>query len=42
MKNDISFKELKESGYRDRTISEEIRENLTERIKNKQTIFEGL
>ncbi len=42
MKNDITFKELKESGYRDRTISEEIRQNLTERIKNKQPIFEGL
>lgn len=42
MKNDITFKELKDSGYTDKTISEEIQANLISRIKAKEPVFEGL
>ncbi|CAM2836878.1 magnesium chelatase [Chryseobacterium flavum] len=42
MKNDITFKELKKSGYTDKTITEEIRANLISRIKAKEPVFEGL
>lgn len=42
MKNDITFKELKDSGYTHTTINEEIKANLTARIKAKQPVFEGL
>jgi magnesium chelatase subunit I len=33
---------LKASGYKSRTIKEELRENLIRRLKNKQTVFEGI
>nr|WP_315030065.1 sigma 54-interacting transcriptional regulator [uncultured Chryseobacterium sp.] len=42
MKNDITFKELKKSGYSDKTINEEIQANLISRIKAKEPVFEGL
>ncbi|QDP84488.1 magnesium chelatase [Chryseobacterium sp. SNU WT5] len=42
MKNDITFKELKDSGYTDRTISQEIQANLIAKIKAKESVFEGL
>lgn len=42
MKNDITFKELKDSGYTHTIINEEIKANLTARIKAKQPVFEGL
>jgi magnesium chelatase subunit I len=42
MKEEITFKELKNSGYKERTINEEIQTNLIERIKTKQPVFEGL
>jgi magnesium chelatase subunit I len=34
--------ELKESGYKSRSIKDELRENLIEKIKNKETVFEGV
>ncbi len=37
-----TFKELKDSGYKDKTINEEIKTNLISRIKGKQNIFESL
>ncbi|MCW1962625.1 sigma 54-interacting transcriptional regulator [Chryseobacterium viscerum] len=42
MKNDITFKELKDSGYTHKTINEEIQTNLIARIKAKEPVFEGL
>ena len=42
MKKEITFKELKNSGYINKTINEEIQENLIARIKAKQPVFEGL
>jgi len=42
MKNDSIFKELKSSGYIEKSINEEIQHNLITRIKAKQTVFEGL
>lgn len=42
MKNESTFKELKDSGYIDKTINEEIQSNLIARVKAKQTVFEGL
>ena len=42
MKKEITFKALKESGYTDKSISEEIKLNLISRIKSKQDVFEGL
>jgi len=42
MKKEITFKELKNSGYVDKTINEEIQANLIARIKAKQPVFEGL
>jgi len=42
MKKEITFKELKNSGYIDKTINEEIQANLIARIKAKQPVFEGL
>lgn len=42
MKNDTTFKELKSSGFTDKSISEEIKSNLISRIKAKQPVFEGL
>jgi magnesium chelatase subunit I len=42
MKKEITFKELKDSGYIDKTINEEIQANLIFRIKSKTPVFEGL
>lgn len=42
MKKDITFKELKDSGYQDKTINQEIQANLIAKIKAKETVFEGL
>lgn len=42
MKNDTTFKELKNSGYADKTINQEIQANLIAKIKAKQPVFEGL
>ncbi|TYB77158.1 magnesium chelatase [Bizionia myxarmorum] len=33
---------LKKSGYQSKSIKDELRENLIEKIKNKETIFEGI
>ncbi|WEK70168.1 MAG: sigma 54-interacting transcriptional regulator [Candidatus Chryseobacterium colombiense] len=42
MKKDTTFKELKKSGYIDRTINQEIQANLIAKIKAKEPVFEGL
>ncbi|MEJ6775709.1 MAG: sigma 54-interacting transcriptional regulator [Crocinitomicaceae bacterium] len=42
MKKEITFKELRDSGYLDKSINEEIQANLILRIQLKKTIFEGL
>ncbi len=42
MKNDITFKELKDSGYTHKTVSEELQANLISKIKAKEAVFEGL
>ncbi|MBK9016878.1 MAG: magnesium chelatase [Saprospiraceae bacterium] len=34
--------ELKASGYRPRTIKDELRQNLIQKLKKKQTVFEGI
>ncbi|MCR9172354.1 MAG: sigma 54-interacting transcriptional regulator [bacterium] len=39
---EITFKELKASGYKEKTINEEIQANLIARIKEKKPVFEGL
>lgn len=40
--NDTTFKELKNSGYTHKTISQEIQSNLIAKIKAKKPVFEGL
>ena len=42
MKADITFKVLKESGYVERSISTELKENLIKKIKAKENAFDGL
>lgn len=42
MKKEITFKELKDSGYTDITIAQELQANLIARIKANQPVFEGL
>jgi magnesium chelatase subunit I len=42
LKQEITFKELKKSGYVDKTINEEMQDNLIARLKAKQPVFEGL
>ena len=42
MKKDITFKELKDSGFLDKTINQEIQANLISKIKAKEPVFEGL
>lgn len=42
MKNDTTFKELKNSGFTHKTINEEIQANLIAKIKAKEPVFEGL
>jgi magnesium chelatase subunit I len=42
MKKEITFKDLKDSGFKDKSINEEIQANLIARIQAKQPVFEGL
>ena len=42
VKNINTLGELKASGYKIRSIKEELRENLIEKIKNGQSVFEGI
>ena len=42
MKNEITFKALKESGYIDQSINEEMKANLAKKISAKLPVFEGL
>ena len=42
MSKEITFKELKNSDYKNQTINQEIQANLIARIKAKQPVFEGL
>ena len=42
MKKEITFKELKDSGYKDQSINEEMQANLSRKIKAKETVFQGL
>ncbi len=42
MKKEITFKELKASGYKDQSINEEMQSNLSRKIKSKEPVFEGL
>jgi magnesium chelatase subunit I len=34
--------ELKQSGYKSQTIKDELRKNLCNKIKNKESVFEGV
>ncbi|MAD96718.1 MAG: magnesium chelatase [Flavobacteriaceae bacterium] len=42
MKTITTLKALKESGYQSKSIKDELRDNLIQRIKNKETTFEGV
>ncbi len=42
MKKEITFKELKDSGYKDQSINEEMQANLSRKIKAKESVFQGL
>ncbi|CAI8342101.1 MAG: Magnesium-chelatase 38 kDa subunit [Owenweeksia sp. TMED14] len=42
MKKEITFKELKKSGFIDKPINQEIQDNLITRIKAKEAVFDGL
>ena len=42
MQKEITFKELIDSGYKEKTITEELQANLIARIQSKQSVFEGL
>jgi len=42
MKKEITFKDLKDSGFKDKSINEELQANLIARIQAKQPVFEGL
>src|ERR1700759_1650641 len=37
-----TFGQLKKAGYRNRSVKEEIRENLIRKLKNKETTFPGI
>ena len=37
-----TFGELKSAGYKSKGIKDELRENLIDKIKNKQQVFEGI
>jgi magnesium chelatase subunit I len=37
-----TLKELKASGYKSRSIKDELRENLIEKLRKKETVFEGI
>jgi magnesium chelatase subunit I len=42
MKQETTFGALKASGYQDRTIAQELQNNLIAKLKNAQTVFPGL
>ena len=43
MRNDVTtFGEIKKIGYKAKTIKDELRENLIRKIKNKETVFQGI
>ena len=42
MKKEITFLELKESGFKDKTINQEIQSNLIIRLKSNEKVFQGL
>ena len=42
MKKETTFKELKKTGFIDRSINQEIQDNLITRIKSNKPVFEGL
>ena len=42
MKKEITFKELKNSGFKNKSINEEIRDNLITKIQENKPAFEGL
>ena len=42
MKKEITFKELKSLGYKDKSIKEEIQSNMLTRIKSRKNVFNGL
>ena len=42
MKKEITFKKLKDSGYKHTTINEELQANLIAKIKGNEPVFEGL
>ena len=43
MRNDVTtFGEIKKLGYKAKTIKDELRENLIRKIKNKETVFQGI
>lgn len=42
MKKEITFQELKASGYQDKNINQEIQSNLISRIRSKEEVFKGL
>jgi magnesium chelatase subunit I len=42
MKNIKTLSELKASGYKSKSIKDELRDNLIKKIKNKETTFEGV
>ena len=42
MKDITTLGELKKSGYRSRSIKEELRENLIRKLSKKEKVFEGI
>jgi magnesium chelatase subunit I len=42
MKHSKTLGELKASGYKTKSIKDELRENLIQKLRNKQTVFEGI
>lgn len=42
MNHPKTLKELKASGYKPRSIKDELRENLIQKLRNKQTVFDGI
>lgn len=42
MKKATTLAELKASGYRPRSVKDELRQNLIQKLKKKQTVFEGI
>jgi magnesium chelatase subunit I len=42
MKKETTFGKLKETGYQDKSISQELKDNLIAKIRSGETVFEGL